>query len=801
MSQCLHNFVQARLRGLSLTSHSPGRWVRNSGAHRAQCFSTQLPRANEAEENDLEAAMRTLLEVTVPPDSALYGVVGRRQRKNAALLQPSQYWPAPRRNNLRRKTVSSKVSSVKDPSQAVSKNSLRNALYHNGANPKLAHKIHPVLVSDLGEDARKSKLIQAEALRRARSLYPRQLGMRQWKIAYKELYKAKHYRREPQRALIPALNGESKRLLAKLQSDDVESFEDAWLQMNRHARASVWQRLALWLLENDPVLLLSFLLMTAHGADRPDFQLVGDCMLYVDRFFYSPWMKYDEVDLETYQEVVETCLDPDTWPVICPPHRPLSLYVRKARPDSVKSAFQTSQAKGIELSGPTALSFAWRLQLGDTDMAIEAIACLRRLDNPRFAMDADGVLRHCCKILTHDTIEDGPEGRNFKLLPRLLEIGVKPNRDMMNIVLANAAKISDSQLLNDILKFMIDHDHRLDSHTYLVLLQDAIAREDRGGVDILVREIGTVDHLDTNPYLASKIFHSHYLFTVKDMDVEADRSSILHSTLDMYSRLYDLTPLRDLLIVPPSYQPSFQGREKPSTVVLFIALATYLRCNPDVSKMQQIYARYQELINQGDPIICSMAETDHAYNAFLSAMRHNRRALRTCVQIVEDMLHPVVEKDRNGRTIDHVKPSTRTWTLLLSAFIYNRQIAGAEKIRDMMLKHDVEFSQVTWNTIVNGYANAQDMPQTAAAIKDMEQAGFAIDSYTMKPLRYLRDPEALWAAIDALDRQYSTANLAPEPELTPEEEKEIRESLVDRALSKLAAKAKSKSRTKSKEGA
>ena len=82
----------------------------------------------------------------------------------------------------------------------------------------------------------------------------------------------------------------------------------------------------------------------------------------------------------------------------------------------------------------------------------------------------------------------------------------------------------------------------------------------------------------------------------------------------------------------------------------------------------------------------------------------------------------------------------------------------------------------------------------------MEQQGFAIDPYTMRSLRYLRDPERLWVAMDELDEaataQESQSTLPvneaetnSEPVLSSEEQ---REKELDEGLGKLGNKMKSK---------
>lgn len=771
MSHSLHASFEARLRALSLTSRNRRHWVQNPGTYRARCIATQGPTVGEEEQTE--------------PEYPVSNSFDRNALQDLPRKSDVQKPPSPR--------------AARSTTLPLTKTQVRRWLYHNGVEAQLVNPIYDRLVIELGDKKPSIFKLKAEALMRASSLYSRGLANRQWKIAYRELFRAILYERDVARPLIPSLTtGDStssgectgQHLLRVLQEESSEQFRVEWTSLQRQTKAAMWQRLALWLLENDPVLLLSFLLVTTSCTEKPNFTFVGDCLLYVERFHYEEWQKNGEVSDETYQEVIEACLHPSDWPLLNAPQKATRLYIEKARPNSVNLVFDESLHK-LELSGGTVLCFVRRFsELGDIDRALKALNYVRNLKDSRFGMESEGVMRHCCKLLLLDTVEDGPDGRNFQILPKLLQAGVKPDRDMMNIVLTNSAKTKDSQLMNDILKYMIDHGHKLDSYTYLILLQEALAREDRTGIQLLVKEINTEDTLRANPYLASKIFHSHYLFTVKNMDSDSDRSSILFSMLDMYSRLYDIKPLRDLLIVPSHYTPHTNGIEQPPPHVLCIALATHLRCKPDASKTLAIYNRFQKLVSNGDTTIAPMAETDHTYNAFLTALRHYRRELRSCVRIVEDMLHPQSEVDRKGNAIKHAKPSTRTWTLLLSAFIFSRQSAGVEKIREMMSKHDIKYNDVTWNTIISGHANDQNIRATAQSIKEMEQAGYPMDSYTVKPLRFMHDPEALWAAMEALDRQYNVAELEPEEQLDPADEKDLRHKLVDSALEKLANKGK-----------
>lgn len=626
---------------------------------------------------------------------------------------------------------------------------------------------------------------------RLSSLYPFKSFHPLWSSLYPSLYRAKLYGEQWQQSTLLELDDDGRTLLQKLEMNSGSDFRDSWKKLPRRKKAFQWPRLALHLLHNSPKLCMEFLLAT-NLQPYPPFVMVADCFIFLDMFHYDE-LKQWKSDENWYNAIIRSCLDPERWPSVAISQRGVRLYLKRSDQGGVMRAFQLMSERQMQTSAETALCFMIRFtEFGDVDRAIEALRLVTQLNQPGFELNSEPVMRHCCKLLTLDTVQDKDGERNFKILPQLLKLGVRPDQAMMNVVLSNCFKTGDPQLGLDMLAYMKNQGFELDSYTYLTLLTDAVAHGDRGRVDEVLREINPKEELRNNRYIASKIFHAHYTFTAKHPSSDDDPAEVFSSMLDMYNRLHDVTPLKDLRIIPRNYVPPEEGtNEPPSTIALYIMIATYLRCQTATSNVYRIYQRFRELVMEGHETIAPLAETDHTYNEFLVAFRRDRRALRHCVQIVEDMLRPLPEsvilRGPDQRPLLRAKPTVRTWTILLSAFVYNRQPLAAEKVKEMMLKHGVQFDQVTWNVIISGYANAQQIPETAAAIKMMEEHGFSVDTYTMKSLRYLRDPERLKLAIDELDK-------AEEQNKSPKVDgKEESEQLLEEGLRRLEVTSRSKS--------
>jgi len=276
---------------------------------------------------------------------------------------------------------------------------------------------------------------------------------------------------------------------------------------------------------------------------------------------------------------------------------------------------------------------------------------------------------------------------------------------------------------------------------------------------------------------------------VKNMDYSADTAETFSHILRLYSQFFDLRPLIDLGVVPLSYANHKQQKVVEASVVpLFVILSTYLRCKRNSNITLRLYQRLQELAAQSCPGVVELAETEHIYNEFLHALRSQANGLQLSVMIFEDMLHPssrpVISVNGVDRELKRPKPSSLTWTLLLSSFTWARQHYAAEKVKEMMTRHKVRYDQSMWNHIINGFANAQKPIDVAKAIRQMEAEGFTMNPYILKALRRLRDPERLREAIEELDRQ--AAETAP----GVEDSNEISEMerLLEDGLKRLAEK-------------
>ncbi|EED23960.1 pentatricopeptide repeat protein [Talaromyces stipitatus ATCC 10500] len=564
-------------------------------------------------------------------------------------------------------------------------------------------------------------------------------------------------------------------LFNSLKEKGVEGFKELWEVYGERAKSRQWPLIALQILSTTPALMPDFLIAT-DSAPYPPFSMVSDCMLYLHYF-------HKEVDPRARRAALLQCMDPERWPVILLPQRGVRLYAMSAGQQNAYRAMDIMRSRDSQISAYTLLAFMnVCTQAGDVTRALECLRAIAAIeDRQGLSMNSEAILRHCCKLLELDEVVEEDGLRNFKILPQVLKLGVTPCLEMMNVVLSNAFDTGDPHLGLDMLDYMKGQGMEFSSYTYVILLSDAVKRMDRERVDTLLQEINLRPELKDNQYVASKVFHSHYIFGAKHAYRSDNPGRHFTDLMDVYCRYFDPTPLRELGIIPQRFNTVDIPRDtQPSRVILMIMMAAYLRCNPRNTATIRLYKRFCELVAQRHPVITPLVELAQVYNEFIISFRPFGADLKECVSIVEDMVQSE-PFELGDRIITPAKPNAYTWNTLMSVFVSHRDVDGVASVREIMRQSGVPLNAVTWNVIINGTVRNQDIPATVAAMREMDEHGFSPDNFTVKALRLARDPERLQAAIEALDQ---------ETEKLMEEEMKLlerqNEELLDQGLKRLA---------------
>ncbi|KAI4201831.1 MAG: hypothetical protein LQ350_003031 [Teloschistes chrysophthalmus] len=326
-----------------------------------------------------------------------------------------------------------------------------------------------------------------------------------------------------------------------------------------------------------------------------------------------------------------------------------------------------------------------------------------------------------------------------QLATEIIELGIRPEIEMLNAMILNAVEASDYHTAQAIFETARTHGLRRDTITYSTLLKIAFLNLDEGLVERIMYTAEEAGALPRNNRLVSCLVATLMrIGRSKDASVVPSGSGY-KAMLRVYERYCDIGPLQELGI----YINSNHGVETaaeispPSSQLVSIMIMGYIFLSSRLQDVVNLYHRYERHIAKEHHIIASTAATDHVANAFLLFLGRHKSTYTMSLAILRNMLESPAS----------VGPTVQSWSIIIDSFYRNRQPTAARRIVDMMRENGVEPNKVTWDHIISGHAGMQDALAAAEALREMEKAHFEVDSYTLKAATLLKDRTQLLEAL------------------------------------------------------
>jgi len=338
----------------------------------------------------------------------------------------------------------------------------------------------------------------------------------------------------------------------------------------------------------------------------------------------------------------------------------------------------------------------------------------------------------------------------LRIVDNLAKIGVRMNTRLCNIIILNAVEAGDVKTANDIYQSLLDHKMKPDKYTYALLLK--ACKLDIDDADVLNHTItNTIEAFDitTEPVIAVETLHCLALHHTRKSG-EQTWSTICQA----YAQMFELDALFELgLPIPSAVQTT--PREKmpmpPPKQAIGIMLRTYLHLTRDGHgsniAAQKIYQRYRTLVYNRKEPFATLAQTSHCYNAFLGTFTKNKRTLVNAAEVIKDMQNASAETLPSA-----IAPDVQSWSIFLEGFTRHGQLKLAEQVLTYMRDKGLEPNNVTWNTLLAGYASQQDFDGLVDVIGRLDASGHPWDEWTYNGLRRFRNTEQLKGAMEQRGR-------------------------------------------------
>ena len=556
-----------------------------------------------------------------------------------------------------------------------------------------------------------------------------------------------------------------------------------WMRLQLYGSDRLWQSVMLWCLRYQKKQGLMLLLATLRGRKyKPPRHVVSDSLTFLARHFLfkvsdpSP-MAVDAIWHLTCKFIDGAADQEENFDVN--PHLVYAV-LRHVDDSRVLSFYRLLGRNKVFLHADTMLHFLNRfIDMGRISISMEVLGSIA---GSNFNLVCDQVQAACVKLLRarFGTQEEDYTLRS-NILKQILEMGVRPQRLMYNIILLNAGQGGDfanAWQMYRLAKENKENDFVPNSDTYRVLLRGAVLSCNISHLRLVMREVETDREVLQDVRLLGDVLNAISLMSP---------GNEFGAMLDFYKQHCDLRPLQELSLCGEETQaPPGANRYgvQPDEFILTRMIVAYVKQHQDSHDLIHQYYLYCQRVKENHPLIAPIAQRDEVPNTFITAFGKQAYTVPYCVKVIKRMLELSSQSHPTSDIFACSPPTVRTWSCLVAAYFRHGQKRSAMKVIDMMRERGIENDQVTWNIIVSGYSSLQDTDAAVDTVKRMEAAGFEPDAYTNKGLQRLWVPERLVQASEANMEKPPADKENPEGHLLPLDSEEQHEAntAVDRML-------------------
>lgn len=556
----------------------------------------------------------------------------------------------------------------------------------------------------------------------------------------------------------------------------IETGWDDWHQLCPEDRRVLFPRKLLCLMDHSVIDALKFL-RTASRVDTLPLHVLEESLSYIFRSLKAPTEDRGgnlSAFMPLYLEILH--YSPSWLSALMPPKWIWDLVNISNREQITilydKIKYHMSSSHNL-LHARFALNYAL---LGRIEDCMEALG--RVLDG---GVNIDSTLFHkiCTIILNRCSSGDKSKGYaiSSELASRLIQLGVRFNIRHYNVLMANAIEAGDLRTAFSIYDMLEQNRIQADAHTRAIIMKACKTADDRKSVDRLAQHCANVAISRREPIVAAE--YTHYRYQTLQHEQNTFRS-----LLDVYSRFFDLSPLSRLGLISEATVEAIQTDEQahltegmePPASVLYLMVAARLQVThtgTTDNRVLRLYNLFRKAVLEGDRLIAPLAETTHVYNIFLMAFCQRPGLLRHATAIIRDMststsLH--IQHPTEDRPLLQAQPDVKSWTILLKGFMVHQQPAAAERVLELMKERNIEPTEVTWETMLEGYARMQNVRGAVQAMINLEMKGLSLSERGLAALGRVRNRVKLMDEMRDVERLQGTT-----------------EQLVQRSASELSA--------------
>jgi len=449
---------------------------------------------------------------------------------------------------------------------------------------------------------------------------------------------------------------------------------------------------------------LSLLILSTFEDLPRDWLTRAECLVYLKRVYWDDIVTSSEREEKFLHQINRLCR-PETWPLHSMPPVFLDLLLRHCPPDEFNQMACTFLERYQSPSSSALLLLVDHFtQRRDHEQALHYFARI-----PLEERQASGpeILQRCTNLLTLDFVERSESSPNFKILPNLLKLGVRPDGLLHNLVIQNAVASGLPNVAWDLFLYMNAEGLSVNARTHLFLLKDSFLRPDVERLNVIMSAIHQRDDLARDPYLVA--YTMNIVRVVCYFEHKCRPEESLSHILAVYDRAYDRAPLVKLGIARPLEADHGPRLPEPSPAGLAFTLWSYILVQHQERYVSSLWHWVLKMIENKDRTIVEAAKHPVLYDGLI--LFYSRRP-STLVKGL-GVLHTMLE-------LNLCMPTERTWSLIICSFLKYGQEDAAEELRRMMILKGMRMTGPGWDPILQRYPDS-DFAARIKAVLDARQ--------------------------------------------------------------------------------
>lgn len=388
----------------------------------------------------------------------------------------------------------------------------------------------------------------------------------------------------------------------------------------------------------------------------------------------------------------------------------------------------------------------------------KALGALRLISPEKLGASDKQILQRCCNLLKLDTLDSQRESKSFKILPQLLELGIKPDTFIHNMIIMNAIKANVSRVGWDLYEYLKAENLETDAVTYLLLMKDAFARQDVSGLNEILSAIHKREDLYHNHYLVGCTMN--IIRIIYKYEKRTNPAETFSHILSIHNRAWLPNIYISLNMIQPYYLsiPENVSLENPPPQALAWTIFQYCLTQTQRPLVDRLWQRLTHALSQSDPSILSAAMHENFYAGFIIFYGRSPRTLGKAADIVQFMLDN-----------PYCAPTGRTWQRLMCGYLRQGQHQEAEQIRAVMQRRGIKLEGKEFAYVLEHWSNTEVVARARQAIagwRDLEREDVSLDEELFEGVGErlsLSDETAQWDDMIDLRRHTTQAETTTQP--------------------------------------